>query len=397
MSAVEWLKKTVEVIRRIAAWAAVCYIANLFTAYLDGDIGVVLWSFLIIAPLLSELLRWLASRRLAADLEAPVYVAKGKRFSVKTILNASGRLPVPFVRCTLSQTGNLQPEDPRPFQTAMLPGKPLEVQSFMTAAHAGCGEVRLERMLLSDFLGETSAALQDLPETRKIGVIPEIPVLAEASVMLRAVTDLVQTQDEDEEESSAMFSSVASPGYIHRDYVPGDNLRRINWKLSAKRGKFMVRMDEAAATVRPTLLLDLPAEDAPKSWEQRSLLMEGALGFLDLLVQQGVACSLRFPTGGRWECLPLENEEHVRQAAVALATADFSTDGNRLDPDAQQDKAGAFLVYSSHPDAGLSHAMRSLREQGYVSCVTCPELPVPTEADAVWHLSADFRMTAVQK
>ncbi len=391
------IEKLLMLCKRIAALFLVFCIAYLFTAYLDGDIGVVIWSFLIIAPLISEILVRIARKRITAALETPAYVAKGKRFTVRTILRGSGRLPIPFVRCQVQQTANLSPEDARPFQSAIVPGEPLEVNSSMTAVHAGCGIVQLSSISVSDYLGDCRFPITALPQPLKVGVIPEIPSLTGAGLMLRSVMDLVQTQDEEEEETSAVYSSVSMPGYVHRDYVPGDNLRRINWKLSAKRNKLMVRMDEAAATVRPALLLDFPADGTEAVWCMRETLMEGALGFLLLLVQQGIACSLRFASDGGWKCLPLENEESVRQAAVELATADFRHDGQRLDPGTSQEKAGAYLIYTASPDAELAQAMQPLRNQGQVCCVIPRGLPVPERADAVWELSEDFQMTAVQK
>ncbi len=371
--------------------------AYAFTNYLDGDIGVVIWSFLIIAPLLSLVFTLLARRKLSVSLDAPDYIDKKKHFAVKVNLRSKGRLPVPFVRFQLLPTANLQPDDPRPVQCAFMSGNPQRMHCQMTALHAGCAAAELGNVQITDYLGLFSFSVKLPPQLQKIGVIPEIPSLTGAGILLRSVSDLIQTQDEEEEESQAVYSSAAMPGYVHREYVPGDHLRRINWKLSAKRDKLMVRMDEAAVTVRPSLILDLPEDGTPEIWKRREILMEGALGFLMLLVQQGIACSIRFASEGKWHCLYLENEEAVRQAAVELATADFRYDGNRLDPNAAMEKAGAYLIYTSYPDAGLSGAMRSLREHGFVCCVTTDDREIPEDADAGWLLSEDFQMTAVQK
>ena len=46
-------------------------IAYLFTFYLDADIGVVVCAFLILAPAISALLAWAASRRIHAEMKAP--------------------------------------------------------------------------------------------------------------------------------------------------------------------------------------------------------------------------------------------------------------------------------------------------------------------------------------
>ncbi len=392
------LSAIISLCKLIAALLMMFAMAYVFTAYLDGDIGVVIWSFLIIAPLLSFLLTFLARKAIKAQLSAPTYIAKGRRFAANVRLSAEGKLPVPFLRLKFRSSAGFLPEDERALQTALMPQQPQEIPYPMIAAYAGCGEIALESMRITDFLGLIGFA-HALPAPVKVGVIPEIPSLTNAAVMLHAVSDVVMTQDDEEEESAAAFSAVSMPGYVHRDYVPGDNLRRINWKLSAKRNRLMVRMDEAAATVRPSVMLDLGRAETAPALKMRETLMEGALGFLMLLVRQGIACSLRFASEGSWKCLVLESEDAVRTAAVELAMADFVHDGCRLDRSALSDKAGAYLIYTANPDAALSAAAADFRNQGYL-CAVVPQSLHVTEvphADAVWTLSEDFTMTAVQK
>ncbi len=375
--------------------AAMAYV---FTFYLDGDIGVVIIAFLILAPVLS-VQALLLTRKIRVAVQAPTYVPKGKHFAVRLQLASEGKLPVPFVRCGVEGTANLTADDPRPVQSAMLASQPIEVEFGMTAAYAGRGRIRVPELCISDYLGMLTCYSEGTPEDIAIGVIPDIPSLTGAAVLLHTVSDAVLTQDEEEEESSAAYSSVSMPGYIHRNYVPGDNLRRINWKLSAKRHQLMVRMDEAASTVRPSILLDLQSEDTPEALKKRELLMEGALGLLMLLVRQGVPCSLRFADGGTMKHLFPESEDAVRQAALELAAADFVSGSQRIDTAAVQEKAGAFVIYTARPDAALVEAIRSLQDKGDLYMVV-PEGTVGVlvqEAQGIWTLSEDFTMTAVQK
>lgn len=387
-----------NLIKLIIAFALMAGMTYAFTFYLDGDIGVVIAAFLLLAPLISRLLLSLM-KPVHITVQVPAYTAKGKHFGMQLTLHSEGKLPVPFVQCRTEWTQNFTADDPRPVQSALMPGKPLELEFGMTAVYAGCGTITVPPLRVSDYLGLFHRTEKQPPRMLKVGVIPEIPSLSGAGVLLHSVSDAVMTQDEEEEESAAAFSSVSMPGYVHREYVPGDNLRRINWKLSAKRNRLMVRMDEAAATVRPTLILDLRMEQTPEALKLRETLMEGALGLLMLLVQQGIPCSLRFASDGCWKSLVPENEEAVRQAAVELATADFQNDGNRMDVSASQEKAGAFLVYTAHPDAALAQAMVPLRAKGYLYCVVPrgADTEQLSEADAVWTLAEDFTMTALQK
>ncbi len=51
-----------------------------------------------------------------------------------------------------------------------------------------------------------------------------------------------------------------------RAYRPGDDLRRVHWASSAKRGTILVRTDERSGKRPVTVLLDLPADDAGVEW-----------------------------------------------------------------------------------------------------------------------------------
>ncbi len=51
-----------------------------------------------------------------------------------------------------------------------------------------------------------------------------------------------------------------------RVYRPGDDLRRVHWASSAKRGTMLVRNDERSGKRPVTVLLDLPGDDAGVEW-----------------------------------------------------------------------------------------------------------------------------------
>ncbi|MBR7040153.1 MAG: DUF58 domain-containing protein [Oscillospiraceae bacterium] len=387
-----------ERIKLVLALACMAGMAYVFTFYLDSDIGVVVCAFLILAPLLSVLLAWIAARHVTVTLSAPDCLPKGRHFTVKLHAVFGARLPVPFLRVKFAQEANFAPDDPRAVQSAMTFTEPLDMEHGLKALYAGRGLVGAETLYVSDYLGLAQFPVKDAPGAVRIGVIPLVPELTGAGVMLRTVNDIVMTDDE-EEETNVLYASQSTPGYIHRDYFPGDDLRRINWKMSAKRRKLMIRMDEAASTVRPTLVLDLaPQHDAP-GLALRERMMEGALGLLRLLVRQGIVCSLRYPTDGGWTMLPLDTEDSVQEAAVALADADFSGDGQRIDPGVRADHAGAVIVFTSMPDAALDAALGGFKDCGTLLCV-CPVMePLPTlaNADALWQMDDSFGFTSLRK
>lgn len=65
-----------------------------------------------------------------------------------------------------------------------------------------------------------------------------------------------------------------------RDYREGDDLRRVHWRSSARRGSMLVRSDERAGMRPVTVLLDLPVRAATTEWTI-SLAASMALAMLD--------------------------------------------------------------------------------------------------------------------
>ena len=73
---------------------------------------------------------------------------------------------------------------------------------------------------------------------------------------------------------------------IPRDYHPGDEVRRIDWKASARTGALMVRSEENPWRSAITLVLDLRESDhrgrEPESSVDAALSMAASIGCLAL-------------------------------------------------------------------------------------------------------------------
>ncbi len=88
---------------------------------------------------------------------------------------------------------------------------------------------------------------------------------------------LLPSENEEREEGTTVtFGGTA--GYEHREYTPGDSPRRINYKLSAKKRRLLVRMDESNGTASVNILL---SDDAD------SECLERALALADRLIMNG--------------------------------------------------------------------------------------------------------------
>lgn len=132
-------------------------------------------------------------------------------------------------------------------QTIELVFKPIE---------CGMQTVRFSEYTLTDFFG-LAVIRRNSDLVSKIAVLPRIVDYSGPEV----TPSLYPAESEQREEgTTVMFGGTA--GYEHRDYAAGDSPRRINYKLSAKKRRLMVRMDEGGSVESTNIVLMPDADGA---------------------------------------------------------------------------------------------------------------------------------------
>lgn len=174
--------------------------------------------------------------------------------------------------------------------------------------------------------------------------------------------------------------STGEDFYTLREYVPGDDLRRINWSATAKRNKYMIRQEETPWHARATVLLD-DRSDAfvPASWERA---VEAAASMVDLYHRSGYAFRLVQPIGPGVPSA--RGTHHFHRCLDLLATVETSSRSEHksdLDPllvkltelESQASVEGVLIVITGTPTMELCHAMsRAGRRFKMVIAVVVP-------------------------
>ena len=112
--------------------------------------------------------------------------------------------------------------------------------------YAGGGSIALMDMNLTDFFGIMSFKVKNVDKTPHFyGIIPQIPQTGTDPGKLKLVMESADMSDKEQEMSLDTADNFGGfPGYDHREYVDGDPVKRINYKLSARKDELFVRLDE---------------------------------------------------------------------------------------------------------------------------------------------------------
>lgn len=178
--------------------------------------------------------------------------------------------------------------------------------------------------LQSDFCGCLRCSLEKLRLWDACGVLP-LPVSCHASKRILVMPDtfpveicldLAPTQAEDcQEYAQDRAGQDHTEQYCLRDYVPGDSLRQIHWKLFAKRGEPVVR--EAACPVDRSVMLFVDRTRGTATPVQSDAVLEAAVSVAQALTEQGIG--FRFC----WNGETIHNCQIDQQSQLPEAVADL--------------------------------------------------------------------------
>ena len=160
----------------------------------------------------------------------------------------------------------------------------------------------------------------------------------------------------------------------HRQYVPGDDLRHVDWKVWAKQDRFYVKQFEEDTNMHVTLLVDSSASmqygDGPLSKYDYGCTAAASLAYL-LLQQQDMVGCVAFDQQIRLQVPPRSKKNHLDAIVRALATSDPSekTDFYPILRQVAQEtpRRGMMILFSDllAETEGLLRGLKLLRKRGH--------------------------------
>lgn len=386
-----------KILKHLVSISAVAFLLYVFTFYVDGEMGVILLAFLIFAPVFSLVFAVYSRNRIKVTFDCDGYVKKGSKLKVTVTVEKKGSLPFAFVDIKPA-VSEVFAECTKTYRLSMLNEYKKNFTFDVDAVTGGNGEISIVSVYSCGFLGFMRLKSKlPLPFPKSVGVIPEIPEIKASSQLFRSIADVVMTSDDDEDNDTAMmFSTNTTAGYEHREYITGDPLKRVNWKLSTKKSKLMVRLDEAAASVQPSVVLDLfrnGANPVDKAVSGEERLIMSVFGLLSLMVKQGIACSFTYyGSGGEVVTESVDNPDYPSQLLLKILSVKVIADRRINIP---EENSIACVIATTDTGNGFTEITDRIenKESASILCIS-QDSPNPTEIP-LWYLDEDNNFVMV--
>ena len=272
--------------------------------YLNGTFGILLMVSLGCALAISAGITLVVMPFINIDISIDKNSAS-KGDTLNCIVTAKNKviIPAPIIEIYISCDERLSIEK-NICRMSLAGNEPNTAEINLKANYSGCAGINISHAYISDYLGIFRFRLKKavLNKTLKISVYPNIPdVPIQTDFLKSSVIFSVDDNDDEDESNERSLLQTGIPGYDHREYHPGDPLKRINWKISSKRDIYMLRLDELPVTKGQVFFLDMPGTDEDGfNLSVRDNVIEAMLAVFNMLINEGLETTFYLSENGSW-------------------------------------------------------------------------------------------------
>lgn len=381
--------------RMILSYVTMLFILLMYTLFLDGTSGMILMIFFILTPIISVVLTIIAGKGLKTMLICTDdNIRKNHSFDYTIKLIKKSPLPAPFIIVHTSESPHFSNNAENIIKASMAVKKEISIEKRICPQFSGNGYISIDSVIIYDYLNIFSFKIKNMSYAQKISIVPEIHELNSAGTVFRAVSDNSVSDNDEEESSETMAYGISSyAGYEHREYIKGDPLKRINWKLSARKQKLMVRLDENMPSVSPSVVLNLSecSENTAENIKLKELVTEGCLSFMDFCIRQGKECDFWYYINGMWNRKHISSYSDLSETALEIPSLPDYASSSMPDSTSDKNKAsGTFIIFTQKYTERLSGEISSASRNSQNVMTIISEKNSP--ADNLWVIDELFEI-----
>ena len=164
----------------------------------------------------------------------------------------------------------------------LMPGTGIKKETLLVCKYRGEYEVGIKSVTVTDYLRLFSVTFKN-KETLKVQVSPRLEILASSER-----PDMIIASSDNPPRDKKI------PDILLREYIPGDDVRLINWKATARTGKPMVKTLTGEDTPSVRIVMDSCkySEDAAKYLPLENKILETVLALVYYYAENGIAVSV---------------------------------------------------------------------------------------------------------
>ena len=237
--------------KNLIVWILLILSALILYLFSNGTVTLALLAALIAALPASYALLRFGSRHVGLSVRADEDADSGRTFILS--MKNDGPLPVAAVEaavvCVNLRTGEMETLT---VTESLGPHKTKDIPLEVVPGHAGRYELTVDSVLVRDPLGIWSRK-SDFEEHMGVTIMP-------ALYDMNMINASVSAMPESDTESARVRGSVSGDMIDIKEYVPGDPVRNIHWKLSEKTGKALVKVLGSPVSDQYLIILDNPTD-----------------------------------------------------------------------------------------------------------------------------------------
>ena len=218
-------------------------------AFSGSAVAAVLFFTMLLISLVSYLICVFSGKYFSAAIKLPASVKKSAAAEGTLAINNASPFTFTKVLCCVSAKNNMTGEREEKFIPVFCSAKSEAAANF-TCSFKNCGytEVKAEKIYLTDFFGFIPFKVKGFASSEA-----KCTVLPDTFDMTIVFDNMPIAIDDSESYSPDKKGNDCSETFQLREYIPGDSIKQIHWKLSEKLDKVIVR--EASLPVQKSTLV----------------------------------------------------------------------------------------------------------------------------------------------
>lgn len=292
-----------RVVLSFLTWICIWILLGILFLWQMGPFAVAAILFWTILPLVSWGLNLYSKKQIRVSIKTPAMASKKQEIQGTFVVKNKGRLPIGCIYCKAEMKNRLTGECKTQWIVLSAAAKDRTEKSFQfSCEYCGYVVIKIEELYLMDWFGFLPVRVK----TEAVSKCSVVPDTFSLDILLSIST--AQSSDSDSW-SQVQKGNDYSEVFAIREYVPGDSLKQIHWKLSSKLNELLVK--EPSLPTEKSLLLFWDKNTAEADPKEMDAMAEVTASVAQVLTEQGVPYKFGWTDGGTVVLEDVESEEQL--------------------------------------------------------------------------------------